>query len=227
MNNLDNLKYAPTQDVDLKQTLEEVLDGSPTYEEETRDVKTEVKMEVPKATGDGALSDGGDSSDVDFDNMFADEEPQGVRCIDNNMEPSGSRLARVDSVSGNTEAARSPVGRRIGKLKISLKRKRAPDEIPISPENGSRGVPVLISANDGIGNVTMEVGDETVAPGKSDGDKTMLVGGPGESRGSDGIDSSVVLEYQDNGRREANATARTEPVDSSAEVSDCGIFGGQ
>ncbi|KAF4692279.1 Excision repair cross-complementing rodent repair deficiency, complementation group 5 [Perkinsus olseni] len=193
MNNLDNLKYAPMEDFHLKHTLEEVLSRSPDSEAEGAVVKTEEKAGELESSDDAVGNDSDSSSGVDFDNMFADDEPQGVKSTEEDEVAEVPPL-RLSPARGRISNVNSRPGRSIGRLKVNLKRKGTSKELS-SPDEI-----IPDKANQTIG------ADEPTA--------VLQQGGPvGDDGGELSRDSSELREVH-----ETNSVEVSESEEDTAEI---------
>ncbi|KAF4658816.1 Excision repair cross-complementing rodent repair deficiency, complementation group 5 [Perkinsus olseni] len=208
MNNLDNLNYAPMEDFHLKHTLEEVLSGSPDSEAEGAVVKTEEKAGALESSDDALGNDSDSSSGVDFDNMFADDEPQGVKSTEED-EVAEVPLLRLSPARGRISNVNSDPGRSIGRLKVNLKRKGTSKELSspeeIIPDKASQTVPLLVAKEDGICDVKMGADEPTAV---------LPQGGPvGDDGGELSRDSSELCAVH-----EPNSVAVSENEEGTVEM---------
>ncbi|KAF4745658.1 Excision repair cross-complementing rodent repair deficiency, complementation group 5, partial [Perkinsus olseni] len=207
MNNLDNLKYAPMEDFHLKHTLEEVLSGSPDSEAEGAVVKTEEKAGELEPSDEALGNDSDSSSGVDFDNMFADDEPQGVKSTEE--EAAEVPPLRLSPARGEISNVNSRPGKGIGRLKVNLKRKGTSKELSspeeIIPDKASQTVPLLVANEDGLCDVKMGAHGPTAV---------LQQGGPvGDDGGELSRDSSELCEVH-----EPNSVEVSENEEDTVEM---------
>ncbi|KAF4702044.1 Excision repair cross-complementing rodent repair deficiency, complementation group 5, partial [Perkinsus olseni] len=208
MNNLDNLKYAPMEDFHLKHTLEEVLSRSPDSEAEGAVVKTEEKAGALESSDDALGNDSDSSSGVDFDNMFADDEPQGVKSTEEDEVAEVPPL-RLSPARGRISNVNSRPGRSIGRLKVNLKRKGTSKELSspeeIIPDKASQTGPLPDANEDGSCDVKMAAYEPTAV--------LQQGGAVGDDGGELSRDSSELREVH-----ETNSVEVSESEEDTAEI---------